>query len=202
MSGTHGVTRDRDPVAAAEGAGQVPGAVLRLAGLAGLVAWDELLLVGMRRFHGPWRTRVAKALTQAGDPRSWTIVAVALVATRRAAGVHIAMRLGVGGALGALAAQALKRTLNRARPTKAIAGFEALAVDPDAFSFPSGHTAAAFGVAVALAGEPWRAGPLSLLLATGIALSRVYLGAHYPFDVFVGGLLGTGAGAVARAAVP
>ncbi|MFL5270448.1 MAG: phosphatase PAP2 family protein, partial [Anaeromyxobacteraceae bacterium] len=106
-----------------------------------------------------------------------------------------------GSTLGALGAQVLKRTLNRARPTRAIAGFQALAEDPDAFSFPSGHTAAAVAVAVALAGEPWGAGPLALLLATGIALSRVYLGAHYPFDVLVGGVVGSGAGAVARAAV-
>ena len=96
----------------------------------------------------------------------------------------------------------LKRTLNRARPTTAIEGFEALAENPDAFSFPSGHTAAAFGAAVALGGEAWCAGPLALLLATGIALSRVYLGAHYPLDVLVGGFLGAGAGAVARIAVP
>jgi undecaprenyl-diphosphatase len=197
------VTKQLEPaVAVVGGAVQGTAAALRVAGLAGLLAFDELLLLGMRRFHGPWRTRVAKLFTRAGDARTYTVVGITLVATGRPIGLHVAMRMGVGCTLGALASQALKRTLNRARPTRAIAGFEALADDPDAFSFPSGHTAAAFGVAVALAGEPWFAGPLSLLLATGIALSRVYLGAHYPFDVLVGGLIGTGAGAAARVAVP
>jgi undecaprenyl-diphosphatase len=189
-------------VAVVEGAVQKTASALRVARLAGLLAYDELLLLGMRRFHGPWRTRVAKLFTRAGDARTYAAVGLTLVATGRPTGLRLAMRLSVGCTLGALASQALKRTLNRARPTRAIAGFEALADDPDAFSFPSGHTAAAFGGAVALAGEPGFAGPLSLLLATGIALSRVYLGAHYPFDVLVGGLIGTGAGAAARVAVP
>ncbi len=49
---------------------------------------------------------------------------------------------------------------------------------------------------------PRRHRTVSLLLATGIALSRVYLGAHYPLDVLVGGFLGVGAGVAARFLVP
>jgi undecaprenyl-diphosphatase len=177
-------------------------AALRVARRAGVLVYDELLLLAIRRLQGPWRTRVALALTRAGDARSWALAGTALLLTGRRPAVHAGLRLAVGCTAGALAAQVLKRTLNRARPTTAIEGFEALAENPDAFSFPSGHTAAAFGAAVALGGEAWCAGPLALLLATGIALSRVYLGAHYPLDVLVGGFLGAGAGAVARIAVP
>jgi undecaprenyl-diphosphatase len=174
----------------------------RVARLARLLGYDERLLLHFRRYHGPWRTRLARFLTHAGDGRSWTVLGLLLLATARAAPVHIALRVAAGSALGASAAQLLKRTLNRARPTSAITGFEALAENPDAFSFPSGHTAAAFGVATALAGERYRAGPIALVLATGVALSRVYLGAHYPLDVVVGALVGTGAGALGRVLVP
>jgi undecaprenyl-diphosphatase len=195
--------RDLEPaVAAADVAVEGTAAALRTAKLAAVLAYDELLLLAVRRLHGPWRTRVARFLTRAGDAGTWTAAGLLILASGRPGSTHVALRLGVGCSLGALAAQVLKRTLNRARPTSAIEGFEALADNPDAFSFPSGHTAAAFGVAVALRGEPRRVGPLSLLLATGIALSRVYLGAHYPLDVLVGGLLGAGAGTVARFVIP
>ncbi len=177
-------------------------AALRPSRLARLLRLDELALLGMRRFHGPARTGLARALTRAGDASSWTLVGLALLATFRAPLVHMGLRLGAGAGLATLLAQLLKRRLLRPRPSRAIAGFSPLAENPDAFSFPSGHTAAAFAVALALAGEPWGAGPLVLLLACGIGLSRVYLGAHYPLDVLAGGALGTAAGLLAHLVVP
>jgi undecaprenyl-diphosphatase len=174
--------------------------------LARLLGWDESLLLGMRRFHGPWQTRAARAFTRAGDATTWASVGICVLgaglATRSRKTIHLGMRLGVAATLAAAAAQALKRSLTRKRPTHAIAGFTALAENPDAFSFPSGHTAAAFAVAVALQGETAASGPLSIVLAVGIGLSRVYLGAHYPLDVGAGAVLGAGAGAATRLLVP
>ena len=173
-----------------EGAIQGTATALKAARLAGLLAYDELLLLGMRRFHGPWRTRVAKVFTYAGDGRSWAIAGVALTATGRQTGALLALRIGVGSTLGALAAQVLKRTLNRARPTRAIAGFQALAEDPDAFSFPSGHTAAAVAFATG-AGREWPIVGIPLHgLAALVGYSRVHTGVHYPGDVVAGALIG------------
>jgi len=175
---------------------------LRPRRLAKLLHLDELALIAVRRFHGPARTRVARALTRAGDASSWTAAGLVLLATRRAPEVHMGLRLAVGALLATATAQVLKRRLLRLRPSRAIEGFSPLADNPDAFSFPSGHAAAAFAVAVALAGEPHAAGPAALLLAGGIGLSRVYLGAHYPLDVLAGGALGAVAGLAARLVVP
>jgi undecaprenyl-diphosphatase len=167
-----------------------------------ILSLDEALLLAMSRFHSPARTAVARLLTRAGDGSTWTVIGLSLLATFTARGAHLGLRLGVATTLSTLVSQALKRSLTRARPDAAIAGFEPLAANPDRFSFPSGHTAAAFGVAVAYAGEPWCLGPLALLLAVGIGLSRVYLGAHYPLDVGAGATLGVLAGVASRLLVP
>ena len=163
-----------------------------------ILSFDEALLLGFRRFHSPIRTAIARALTRIGDGKSWPALGLACLAARTPLGTHLGLRIAAA-TLGATAlSQSLKRSLTRARPDASIAGFEPLAENPDRFSFPSGHTAAAFAVAVAFAGEPGGLGPLALLLATGIGLSRVYLGAHYPLDVAAGGMLGVFAGLAAR----
>ena len=163
-----------------------------------ILSFDEAMLLGFRRFHSPIRTAIARALTRIGDGKSWTAIGLACLAARTPLGTHLGLRIAAA-TLGATAlSQSLKRSLTRARPDASIAGFEPLAENPDRFSFPSGHTAAAFAVAVAFAGEPGGLGPLALLLATGIGLSRVYLGAHYPLDVAAGGMLGVFAGLAAR----
>jgi undecaprenyl-diphosphatase len=172
--------------------------IVRQGRLQRILSFDEALLVAFQRFRSPWRTLVARTLTSLGDAKSWTAVGLALLATRSELGIRLGLRLGAAAALATLSSQALKRGLTRARPDTAIVGFEALARNPDRFSFPSGHTAAAFAVALSFAGEPHGVGPCVLLLAVGIGLSRVYLGAHYPLDVGAGAVLGAFAGLAAR----
>jgi undecaprenyl-diphosphatase len=125
------------------------------------------------------------------------VVGLAFLAAGGAAARDGAL-LGSGALLAVAVSQCLKRICCRPRPDNGIVGFAALTENPDSFSFPSGHTAAAFGIAVALAGEGSWLGGLTLSLASGIAVSRVYLGAHYPLDVAAGTLLGIVCGLGAR----
>jgi undecaprenyl-diphosphatase len=175
----------------------------RLGRLARLLAFDERLLVEATRWQGPWRTRLARFLTRAGDAASWTAACIAFLAAGvvwRGPFLDIALRLTASTLLATGLSQWLKRTLNRPRPDSRIPGFEALAANPDRFSFPSGHTTAAVAVAVALVGVPFGLAPAAAVLAVGIGLSRVYLGAHYPLDVAAGAVIGCVAGGLARLA--
>jgi undecaprenyl-diphosphatase len=63
-------------------------------------------------------------------------------------------------------------------------------------SFPSGHSAASFAAATSLASFYPGTAPLVYALATGVGLSRVHLGHHFPSDVAAGAILGVASGSV------
>jgi membrane-associated phospholipid phosphatase len=61
---------------------------------------------------------------------------------------------------------------------------------PGNWSFPSGHASAAFGGAYIVAKYiPWLR-TIVYPIAALVAYSRIYLGAHYPFDVITGSAIG------------
>lgn len=167
-----------------------------------ILAWDEALLLRISRWKRPLLTKFMRAVTHIGDSPSWTFIGLLIAAVGNATTTLLAYRLLVGGVGSALVAQLVKRVSKRRRPNHGIAGFEALVANPDAFSFPSGHTAAAVAVAVAWAGQGAALGTVTTGFACTVGFSRVYLGAHYPLDVLVGAFLGLLVGTAARLLVP
>ena len=85
--------------------------------------------------------------------------------------------------------QTIKRLVNRPRPYKSISIANVLKPPTCAYSFPSGHTACAFTIALSYAsGMPSLYFPL-MFIAFIVGMSRIILGYHYPTDVLIGMLI-------------
>lgn len=92
---------------------------------------------------------------------------------------------------------AIKLVCRRRRPQ--LDGLPPLAHTPTKLSFPSAHTATAFAGALSYSRLGLPAGPL-YGLAVATAVSRPYLGLHYPSDVIAGAALGTAVAAALEVA--
>jgi len=91
-------------------------------------------------------------------------------------------------------AVAVKRVIGRQRPL--LEELPALIATPTTLSFPSAHAAGSFAAARAFGGLV--PGPVLYPFAAAMALSRPYLGVHYPSDIAAGAVLGTVVGGVLR----
>lgn len=88
----------------------------------------------------------------------------------------------------------LKNGFKRNRPSVALKGYRSVITPSDKFSFPSGHTSAAFMMATLL-GHYYPPLLLPLFIWAGlIGFSRVTLGVHFPTDTLVGGAMGISIG--------
>ncbi len=122
----------------------------------------------------------------------WIALAVALLIfpKTRKTGLVMGIALICGLLVGNLT---LKPLIARIRPYDLMPEINVLVKHLSDFSFPSGHTLASFEGAMAIfLTQKKRYGIPALVLATIIALSRLYLFVHYPTDVLTGCLLGIG----------
>jgi undecaprenyl-diphosphatase len=134
-----------------------------------------LLRLLRTRGHPPALERAARLYARAGE-NGMLWFAIALVARdRRALRVVLAALL---------ANTAVKQVVRRPRP--ALADLPPLAATVSGLSYPSAHAATSFAAAGALSLPA-----LPLYAAAGaMALTRPYLGVHYPSDVAAGAALG------------
>ena len=89
----------------------------------------------------------------------------------------------------------IKNLVARTRPFDVNTAVQLLVAKPRDYSFPSGHTSASFAAACALVRTlPQKWGTVCMILAGVIALSRLYVGVHYPSDVLGGMVVGIFAG--------
>lgn len=149
---------------------------------------ERLLRLARTRGHTPGGERAVARFSLLGEHAGvWLAiggVGATLDAERRDEWRRATARVAATYALNT----AIKRVVGRRRPQ--LPGLPPLTSTPTSLSFPSAHASTAFAGARLYARLGLPRGPL-YALATGLALSRLYLGVHYPSDVLAGAALGT-----------
>lgn len=163
-----------------------------------LVDLDHRLIDFAPNFESPVLTSVFVVLS-AWWVKGPVLIGIALVydVWRRRFPPVAFIAAGLATLATSLVVDLLKNVFDRSRPPESDPGLGSVVPIPDNPSFPSGHSATAFAAATAIAILCPKLRPWALALAAGVALSRLYLRVHFPFDVLVGGLIGASLGALA-----
>lgn len=120
----------------------------------------------------------------------WIVMTLALLAFRRTRRAGVCCALALIFSL-LMTNVVLKNGVRRVRPYVDLESLTLLIRRPSEFSFPSGHASSSFAAGwTALRMLPGRLGVPALVLAVLIALSRLYVGVHYPTDVLAGAIVG------------
>ena len=166
--------------------------------------FDQSITTAVHRLYescGSWMTSVMELISLLGKGGIALIVlSLVLLVIRKTRRFGTAMILGL--AIGAVVVNLwLKVVIARPRPYADINGFyyplwQMMGSHTESdYSFPSGHTNAAFACMVPaflLGKKSWSW--LCLLFAFLMGVSRIYLVVHYPSDVLGGLIMGTLAG--------
>ena len=123
----------------------------------------------------------------------WVVIALLLLIFRKTRRAGIALLIAYVGVF-LLGQYGLKNLISRPRPCQIDTAFPLLVSRPSSSSFPSTHSAWAFGGATAIFLQHRKAGIAAYVAAILIGFSRLYLFLHFPTDVLFGAAMGVALG--------
>ena len=157
--------------------------------------WDQLFLESL--FGWPGKRifdRTFYLISRSADGQLYGFIGSILLALHGRTEIRMFFATLIAFAFELTIYKLLKNGIRRPRPFDESDLIHFLIAPPDQYSFPSGHTAAAFLMAIILSVGLPQFGVTLFILAGLVGISRIYLGVHYPTDVVMGAVLGTVSG--------
>ena len=142
------------------------------------------------RKYSPQIAAVSRWISHCGDGIYYFLIGVALALYEQTYGLTYFLAVLLAFSIELPLYLILKNSIKRRRPNDVIAEFVAFLIPSDKFSFPSGHTAAAFVMATLTSWYYPAFTTAAFTLASMIGLSRILLGVHFPSDILAGAILG------------
>ncbi len=137
-------------------------------------------------------TKGALAISKSGDGYAQLLSPLLVWWSGSVLAPTYAIGLGLAFTVERFSYYILKNTLKRLRPCDLTPRVHSLIAASDKFSFPSGHTSAAFCLCVMTSLVFGGFTAVLFIWALAVGLSRVIIGVHFPGDIVAGAMLGSG----------
>ena len=136
-------------------------------------------------------TQTALAVSKSGDGYAQLFSPLIVWLSGSVIAPTYALALAVAFSVERFTYYVLKNSLKRLRPCDLTPSIHSLIAASDRFSFPSGHTSAAFCLCVMTSLVFGGLAGVLFIWAVAVGLSRVIVGVHFPGDIVAGALLGS-----------
>lgn len=142
---------------------------------------------------------IMQFITSLGDHGIFPIAVIILFLLFRKTR-KVGLTAGISLALEAILVNLIiKNLVGRTRPYVVNEAIDYITTRPSDNSFPSGHTGCFFAVAsVLFYMMPKKVGIPAMIIASLVAISRLYVGVHYPTDIIGGFIIGMFTGFIAK----